>query len=167
VSDRSDVSDVGDLGDVDGLDTADVDGAAADGLAVEASPDRHRNLFRLVVTAGIVLAAVLGIREVIVEPVIQLDDVRHSDEGVVPVQAQVLARNVSDSDTYCVEVTLRVTDTDGQTLESKVAEPTTGDGTLGPGRSVNFVAQFDGLTQQEIDEELDEFFAFVTRSDRC
>ncbi|MGE0000115.1 MAG: hypothetical protein AB7L17_21200 [Ilumatobacteraceae bacterium] len=146
---------------------ADTEPAAAEGLAVEASPDRHRFLFRAVVTAGIVLAAVLGIREVIVEPVIQLDDVRHSDAGVLPVQAQVLARNVSTTDTYCVEITLTVTDTDGQTLESKVAEPTTGDGTLGPGRSLNFVAVFDGLTQQEIDEELDDFFAFVTHSDRC
>jgi hypothetical protein len=137
------------------------------GLAVEASPDRYRGLFRLVVALGIVLAAVLGIREVMIEPVIQLDDVRHSDQGVKPVQAQALARNTSHSDTYCIEVTIHAVDTDGKTLESKVAKPTTGNGKLAPGRSVNFVARFEDLTDQQIAEELDDFFAFVTRSERC
>jgi len=129
--------------------------------------DRWRRAFIAFVSVGIVLASVLAIREVITEPVIQLDDVRGSEEGVVPQQAQVLARNTSENTTYCIEVTITATDRDGLSLATAVAEPTTGDGTLGPGRSANFNAQFDDLTQQQIDEELDSYYAFVTRQDAC
>jgi hypothetical protein len=131
------------------------------------SEDRWHRAFIVFVTVGIVLAAVLGIREVVNEPVIQLDDVRGSEEDVVPPQAQVLARNTSDATTYCVEVTISATDRDGLSLATAVAAPTTGDGTLQPGRSANFIAQFEDLTDQEIDEELDSYYAFVTRAEPC
>ena len=134
---------------------------------VPVDEDRWHRAFIVFVSVGIVLASVLGIREVITEPVIQLDDVRGSEEGVVPVQAQVLARNTSGDTTYCIEVTITATDRDGLSLATAVAAPTTGDGTLGPGRSANFNAQLDDLTQQEIDEKLDSYYAFVTRQDTC
>ena len=131
------------------------------------SEDRWHRAFVVFVTVGIVLAATLGIREILSEPVVQLDAVRESDEDAVPPQAQVLARNTSDDTTYCVEVTISATDRDGLTLATAVAEPTTGDGTLEPGRSANFIARFDDLTEQEIDEELESYYAFVTRADPC
>src|SRR5262245_58102999 len=121
----------------------------------EVGEDRWHRAFIAFVTIGIVLATVLGIREIITEPVIQLDDVRGSEEGGFTHKAQVLARNTSEDTTYCIEVTITATDRDGLSLATAVAEPTTGDGTLGPGRSANFNAQFDDLTQEEIDEELD------------
>ena len=134
----------------------------------ELDRDRWRAAFIAFVTVGLILASVLGIREVVNESVIQLDDVRASDEGVVPVQAQVLARNTSGATTYCVQITITATDRDGLSLASVVAEPTTGDGTLGPGRSANFVGVFgDELTQQEVDEELESFYGFVTDSQPC
>ena len=83
------------------------------------------------------------------------------------VEAQVLARNTSEDTTYCIEVTITATDRDGLSLSTAVAEPTTGDGTLGPGRTANFNASFDDLTQQEIDEELDSYYAFVTHQEDC
>jgi hypothetical protein len=138
-----------------------------DDVAPAVSEDRWRRAFIAFVSVGIVLAAVLGIREVVNEPVIQVDDVRGSEEDVVPPQAQVLARNTSEDTTYCVEVTISATDRDGLSLATAVAAPTTGDGTLQPGRSANFIAQFDDLTEQEIDEELDSYYAFVTRADPC
>ena len=135
---------------------------------VAADADRWHRAFIVFVTVGIVVASVLGIREVVTEPVIQLDDVRGSEEDVVPPQAQVLARNTSEDTTYCIEVTITATDRDGLSLATAVAEPTTGEGTLGPGRSANFSATFgDDLTQDEIDEELDSYYAFVTRQEPC
>jgi hypothetical protein len=139
-----------------------------DAVHVAADEDRWHRAFIAFVTVGIVLASLLGIREVVTEPVIQLDDVRGSEDDVVPPQAQVLARNTSEDTTYCIEVTITATDRDGLSLASAVAEPTTGDGTLEPGRSANFSAKFDDdLTQQEIDEELDSYYAFVTRQEAC
>ena len=135
--------------------------------APDVDRDRWHTAFIAFVTVGLILAAVLGIREVVSESVIQLDDVRASEEGVVPVQAQVLARNTSQETTYCVQITVTATDRDGLSLATAVAQPTTGDGTLGPGRSANFVGVFDDLTQQEIDEELDSFYGFVTDSQPC
>ena len=129
--------------------------------------DRWHRAFIAFVTVGIIVATVLGFREIVNEPVIQLDDVRGSEEGVTPVEAQVLARNTSDDTTYCIEVTITATDRDGLSLASVVAQPTTGDGTLAPGRTANFNAEFDDLTQQEIDEELDTYYAFVTHQEVC
>jgi len=138
-----------------------------DGVAPAVSEDRWHRVFIVFVTVGIVLATVLGIREIVTEPVIQLDDVRGSEVGVMPPTAQVLARNTSDNTTYCIEVTITATDRDGLSLASAVAEATTGDGTLGPGRSANFNATFNDLTQQEIDEKLDSYYAFVTHQETC
>ena len=135
--------------------------------AVVVTEDRWHRLFIAFVTVGIIVATVLGVREIINEPVIQLDAVRGSDEGVTPVEAQVLARNTSEDTTYCIEVTITATDRDGLSLASAVAEATTGDGTLGPGRSANFNATFNDLTQQEIDEKLDSYYAFVTHQETC
>ncbi len=136
-------------------------------LAVEAEPDRWRRPFVAFVTVGILLASVLGIREVVREPVVQLDDVRGSERGVLPVQAQVLAVNTSDDTTYCIEITVTASDRDGLSLEEQIAQPTTGGGELAPGRSANFVAVFDELSDQEIDEELDSYYAFVTDQREC
>ena len=135
--------------------------------AVEVSEDRWHRAFIAFVTVGLIVATVLGVREIVNEPVIQLDDVRGSEEGVTPVEAQVLARNTSEDTTYCIEVTITATDRDGLSLATAIAEPTTGDGTLAPGRTGNFNAEFGDLTQQEIDEELDTYYAFVTRQDPC
>jgi hypothetical protein len=132
-----------------------------------AGEDRWHRAFLVFVTIGIILATVLGFREVINEPVIQLDDVRGSDKDVTPHQAQVMARNTSKDTTYCIEVTITATDRDGLSLASAVAKPTTGDGKLAPSRTANFNATFDDLTQQEIDEKLDTYYAFVTRQERC
>jgi hypothetical protein len=136
------------------------------GTAV-ADDDPWRKVFMVFVTVGIVVALVLGFREVIIEPVIRLDEVRSSERGVVPARAQVLARNSSGDTTYCIEVTITANDRDGQSLSTRTAEPTTGDGRLEPGRSANFVAVFDDLTDQELTEQLDGFHAFVASYERC
>ena len=144
------------------------DDIAVPGAGAEVvTEDRFHRVFIVFVSIGIIVAAILGIREIVSEPVILLDDVRGSEEGVVPVKAQVLARNTSQDTTYCIEVTITATDRDGLSLATAVAQPTTGDGTLAPGRTANFNAELADLTQQEIDEELDTFYAFVTHQEVC
>lgn len=137
------------------------------GGAVVVLEDRWHRVFVAFVTIGIIVATVLGVREIISKPVIRLDDVRGSEKEVLPIKAQVLARNTSRDTTYCIEVTITATDRDGFTLATAVAQPTTGDGTLGPGRTANFNATFDDLTRQEVDEELDTYYAFVTHQEIC
>jgi len=132
-----------------------------------AGEDRWHRAFIAFVTVGIIVATLLAFREVINEPVIQLDDVRGSEEDVLPHEAQVMARNTSGDTTYCIEVTITATDRDGLSLATAVAKATIGDGKLAPGRTANFNATFDDLTQQEIDEKLDTYYAFVTRQDPC
>jgi len=139
------------------------DDVAADPI----SKDRWHRAFIVFVTVGIIVASVLGIREIVNEPVIQLGNVRGSEKGVMPPRAQVLARNTSGHTTYCIEVTITAADRDGLTLATAVAKPTTGDGTLGPGRTANFSATLDDLTQQEIDEKFDTYYAFVTKQETC
>jgi hypothetical protein len=115
------------------------------------------------VSVGIVLASVLGIREVITEPVIQLGDVRGSEEGVVPVQAQVLAqrratrptasRSRSPPPTETVSVRHQVA-ADDRRRHARA-------------RSQRLQRPVRDLTQQEIDEKLDSYYAFVTRQEPC
>ena len=70
-----------------------------------------------------------GIREVINEPVIQLDDVRGSERRRACPRRRRCWRATRPSDTtYCIEVTITAIDRDGLSLETVVAEPTTGDG---------------------------------------
>jgi hypothetical protein len=129
--------------------------------------DRWHRPFYAFVTIGMVLAFVLGVFQVIDKPVVRLSDVRATwDDGAVP-RAQVLARNASDSTTYCIEITFTAVDTDGLTLESVVGQPTTGAASLRPGGSANFAAEFTKLTETEIHEELDDVLAFVTGREAC
>ncbi|HWM22599.1 MAG TPA: hypothetical protein VNO51_23100 [Ilumatobacteraceae bacterium] len=134
---------------------------------VDHDVDRWRTAFHAFVIIGMILAAVLGIREVIDEPIVRLSDVRSTrDEGTAP-RAQVLARNHSATTTYCIEITFEAIDGDGLSLESVVAEPTTGGPSLRPGQSSNFAAVFENLTEIEIREDLDDFLAFVTDRTEC
>ena len=79
----------------------------------------------------------------------------------------MLARNESSTTTYCIEVTITAVDSDGLTLAEAIAVPTRGEATLGPGQSANLAAELTDLTQQQVDEELDEYLAFVTARRAC
>ena len=129
--------------------------------------DRWARAFQIFVTVGIIVSAVLGVREVIDKPIIRLGDVRSTHKVGQPVRAQVLARNSSSKQTYCVEITFEAVDRDGLTLERQVAKATTGKSTLRPGQSVNFAANFKDITDKEIKEKLDDFLAFVTERQEC
>ncbi len=128
--------------------------------------DRWAPVFYVVVILGMIVAFVLGVREIVDRPPVRLSEVRVGDEAEGTTRGQVLARNHS-STTYCVEVTITAVDGDGLTLAEAIAVPNQGDGRLAPGASVNMGAVLTDLTAQEIDEELDEYLAFVNDRQAC
>ncbi len=129
--------------------------------------DRWAPLFWTVIVAGIIVGFSLGVREIIDRPPVTLSAVRvGDDEGGAP-RAQVLARNDSTTTTYCVEVTITAVDGDGLTLAEAIAAPTRGEARLAPGQSANLAAELTDLTATEVDEELDEYLAFVTARRAC
>jgi hypothetical protein len=129
--------------------------------------DRWAPVFWVFVVGGMLVAFVLGVREIVDRPPVRLSEVRVGDEAEVTTRVQTLARNFSSTTTYCVEVTITAVDGDGLTLAEAVAAPNQGDGRLTPGASVNMAAVLTDLTAQELDEELDEYLAFVTRREPC
>ena len=129
--------------------------------------DRWRRPFYAFVTVGMLVAFALGVYQVIDKPVVRLSDVRATWEADAVPRAQVLARNASESTTYCIEVTFTAVDTDGLTLESVIGQPTTGAASLRPGQSANFAASFEQLSATEIREELEDVLAFVTARQEC
>ena len=129
--------------------------------------DRWAPLFWAVVVIGIITGFALGVREIIDSPPVTLSDVRVGDDTGGPPRVQVLAENESSNTTYCIEVTISAVDSDGLTLAEAVAAPTRGEPVLGPGQSINLSAELTDLTRQQIDEELDEYLAFVTSRRAC
>ena len=134
---------------------------------VPAGRDRWAPLFWAVVVIGIITGFALGVREIIDQPPVTLSDVRVGDDTGGAPRVQVLAENESSTTTYCIEVTISAVDSDGLTLAEAVAAPTRGEPVLGPGQSINLSAELTDLTPQQIDEELDEYLAFVTSRRAC
>jgi hypothetical protein len=129
--------------------------------------DRWATLFWIVVIGGMIVGFALGVREIIDRPPVTLSDVRVGDDEAGAPRAQVLARNESTTTTYCFEVTIRAVDGDGLTLAEAVAVARDGETRLEPGDNANLAAELTDLTAQEVDEELDDYLAFVTERHAC
>lgn len=126
----------------------------------------HRLLFGGFVAVGAALGLTLGIVEVRAKPDISLGDERVRIEGLVAT-VQVTARNDTDDQTLCPVIHVAARDRDGLDLDETRAEPDLGDGRLTPGASANFVAVLDGVSEQDFDEQLDEFVAYVDDDPPC
>lgn len=136
-------------------------------LPAQLDERRRARLFHVVVGLGIVVAAVATVAEIVDRPPVRLDDVRDARDGDTSL-VQVLAKNYSEATTYCVEIRIGALDSEGLDLQEEVvAEPRQGDGRIRPGQSVNFVAELDGISDQELREELDEFVAHVASQEPC
>lgn len=133
----------------------------------ETRRDPWLRVFYVVIIVGIVAGLGLGFREVADRPVVEVGKERVARDGLTA-RVQVLARNTSSSTAYCVEIRITVLDREGLDLQDEVvAEPTRGEGRLRPGQTVNFVAVFDDLDEQDWTEELDEFVAYVAEAEPC
>ena len=126
----------------------------------------HRLIFGGFVALGATLGLVLGIVEVQAKPDVRLGDERVRLEGLVAT-VQVTARNATGDETFCPVVRVAARDRDGLDLDDVEARPDFGDGRLTPGASANYVAVLDGISAQDFEEQLDEFFAYVDDDRPC
>ena len=121
--------------------------------------------FYIAAVAGVVIAASLYFYEVnrgedieFSEPIAQRSD-RVST-------VQVRATNRTDR-TLCPEIRIAARDRDGQDIDTAVAEPVDDDGVFSPRESIRFQAVLDGITDRQLEEEFDEYSAFVWEMHRC
>ena len=126
----------------------------------------RRALFGVLLTAGFIVGLVLGFREVYDRPVLDVGEPRARVEELT-VTVQVTVRNTSEDVAYCPVVGVAALDREGLDLANAAAFPDLGDARLAPKASTNFVGVLTGISQQDFDEQLSEYTAFVEQENPC
>ena len=126
----------------------------------------RRALFGAMITVGLVVGLVLGLREVYDRPVLDVGEPRVRVEGLTAT-VQVTMRNTSETVAYCPAVGVAAIDRDGLDLATAPAFADLGDARLAPKASTNFVGLLTGISQQDFDEQLSEYAAFVEQENPC
>lgn len=130
------------------------------------NPKAQRVVFTAIVTVGLALGLVLGIREANQTPVLKIGEPRVRVEGTTAT-VQITIKNTSENTVYCPTVGIAAIDGDGLDLATGVALPDLTDGRLEPRASANYIGTLSDLTQTEIDEKLDEYVAFIIDKNPC
>ncbi|MCE9622628.1 MAG: hypothetical protein K8R99_09815 [Actinomycetia bacterium] len=130
------------------------------------NPATQRIVFVAIVTLGLVLGLVLGVREASQKPVLKIGEPRVRVEGTTAT-VQITVKNTSEKTVYCPSVGIAAIDRDGLDLAKSVALPDLTDGRLEPRASANFIGTLTDLSQQDIDEKLDEYVAFIIDKNPC
>ena len=130
------------------------------------NPKTQRVVFTAIVTVGLALGLVLGIREANQTPVLKIGEPRVRVEGTTAT-VQITIKNTSENTVYCPTVGIAAIDGDGLDLATGVALPDLTDGRLEPRASANYIGTLTDLTQNEIDEKLDEYVAFIIDKNPC
>ena len=121
--------------------------------------------FYIAAVAGIVIAASLYFYEVNRGEDIEFSEpIAERSEQTSTVQVRVTNRT---DKTLCPEIRIAARDRDGQDLDTAVAEPVDDDGVFSPRESIRFQGVLSRITDQEIEEELDEYAAFVWEMHPC
>lgn len=126
----------------------------------------QRIVFLSIVILGTGLGFVLGVREATQKPVLKIGEPRVRVEGTTAT-IQITVKNLSENTVYCPVVGIAAVDRDGLDLDSGVAKPDLTDGRLEPRASANFIGTLTEISQQELDEELDEYVAFIIDKNPC
>lgn len=130
------------------------------------TPRTQRVAFVAIVTLGVAAGLVLGTREALIDPVLEVGDPRVRVENNVAT-VQVTVRNTSSDTTYCPEVGIAAVDREGLDLDAGEALPDLSDGRLEPRATVNFIGILPNIEEKEFDEELDEYVAFIEEENPC
>ncbi|WP_420639525.1 hypothetical protein [Candidatus Poriferisocius sp.] len=123
-------------------------------------------MFIALVTLGLVVGFVLGVRQAVIDPVLDVGDPRVRVEGRMAT-VQVTVRNTSGDTAYCPIVGIAALDREGLDLDSGIALPDLSDGRLGPGESANYIGTLTQISAQEFNEELDEYVGFIEEENEC
>ena len=129
-------------------------------------PRMQRVVFLAIVTLGIGLGLVLGVREATQKPVLKIGEPRVRVEGTIAT-IQITVKNTSENTVYCPTVGIAAVDRDGLDLDKGTAEPDLTDGRLAPRASANYIGTLSHITQKELDEKLDEYVAFIIDKNPC
>jgi hypothetical protein len=130
------------------------------------NPKTQRAVFVAVVTLGLALGLVLGVREARQTPVLKIGEPRVRVEGTTAT-VQITVKNTSEKTVYCPTVGIAAVDRDGLDLAKGVALPDLTDGRLEPRASANFIGTLTDLSKKDIDEKLDEYVAFIIDKNPC
>ena len=126
----------------------------------------QRAVFISIVSLGLAVGLVLGVREANQKPVLKIGEPRVRVEGTTAT-VQITVKNTSTKTVYCPTVGIAAVDRDGLDLAKGVALPDLTDGRLAPRAQANFIGTLTDLTQKEIDEKLDEYVAFIIDKNPC
>ena len=129
-------------------------------------PKTQRVVFVTIVTLGLFLGLVLGVREANQKPVLKIGEPRVRVEGTTAT-IQITVKNTSEKTAYCPTVGIAAVDRDGLDLDRGIAKPDLTDGHLAPRASANYIGTLTGITQREFDEKLDEYVAFIIDKNPC
>lgn len=130
------------------------------------SPQIQRVVFVSIVTLGLALGLVLGVREARQTPVLKIGAPRVRVEGTTAT-VQITVKNTSEKTVYCPRVGIAAVDRDGLDLAKGEALPDLTDGRLEPRASANFIGTLTDLSKQDIEEKLDEYVAFIIDKNPC
>ena len=130
------------------------------------NPKTQRASFIAIVSLGLTLGLVLGVREATHKPVLKIGEprVRLVDTTAT---VQITVKNTSEKTTYCPIVGIAAIDRDGLDLAKGVALPDLTDGRLAPRASANFIGTLTDLSEQDIKEKLDKYVAFIIEKNPC
>lgn len=121
--------------------------------------------FYVVSAAGIALALVLTVVEIQAEPAVEVEVASSERTGSVSV-VDARATNTTD-EPQCPEIRIAARDGDGVDLDEVVATPVEGSERIQPGQSLRYRGELTDVTEQEINEELDEYAAYVWELGSC
>jgi hypothetical protein len=121
--------------------------------------------FTAVAVMGIAVACLLFAIEVNRRPAIDFSEPRVERVGGVSV-VEVVAINTT-GDARCPEVRIAARDREGVDVADAAARPVEGSDELLAGERRTYRAELTGIDESELDEELDEYAAYVWDDGRC
>lgn len=111
-----------------------------------------------------VLSLALGVREARDRPPVSFgeEQVEHGGDAT---RVRVNVKNRTD-EPLCPEIRIAARDREGLDLEEVVARPRSGSPAIGPDRSELYLGVFEELTDEQLEEELDELTAYLLDAGR-